>query len=325
MNSVTVNTPAKINLFLEVTGKRKDGYHNLLTLFAKIGIFDKLVLRKLSSNRSIKVWVKNNSNLKIGDQRKNIVHRAARLFFKTFKINAGVEIILTKNIPVGAGLGGGSSDAAGTLSGLCRLFRIQFRSNYPKIKKIGRMLGADVPFFLSDSTFCAGSGIGDRLSPITPPPERSRRPVGGNLWMAPEATCFGGGVKVKRNLPKIVVVFPCKGILTKKVYSKLHMPSKKSIRENVKCFNRLKNALKNGQGLSKFKNFLFNRLENPVFDNYKFVFDIKEKLSSVGMDAVLMAGSGSAIFALTENADNAKRIAQKVCGKKCRIFVTQFL
>lgn len=297
MDSITIKTPAKVNLFLEVTGKRKDGYHNLLTLFAKIGIFDKLILRKLNSIHSIKVRVKNHTNLKIDDQRKNIVYRAAYLFFKTFKINAGVEIILIKNIPVGAGLGGGSSDAAGTLSGLCKLFAVSFVSNYPKIKKISRMLGADVPFFLSDSTFCAASGIGDRLSPI----------------------------KVTRRLPWVVVVFPGKGILTKNVYSKLHIPSKKSIRKNVKCFNKLKNALKNGKGLSKFKNFLFNRLEDVVFDNYRFVLKIRKKLLSAGADAVLMSGSGSAVFALTEDSDDAKRIAKKLYGGKCRVFITQFL
>ena len=121
MESLTVTAPAKINLYLKITGRREDGYHYLATLMQKIGLADRLILQKRKTGIRIACP---DSDLPLGQE--NIAYRAAQLFFDTLAdrldIQTGVEITLNKAIPVAAGLGGGSSNAAATLCGLDRLF-----------------------------------------------------------------------------------------------------------------------------------------------------------------------------------------------------------
>ena len=149
MKSIKLKSPAKINLFLEVAGKRKDGYHDLITIFAKINIFDYIFIKKTASE-GIRVSMKNNSNLRLKKSGDNIIHKMAVRFFDEFKISPNVKIKLEKNIPVGAGLGGGSANSATVLLGLCRIYGIDLKKNRKKLSLISKSLGADVPFFLSD-------------------------------------------------------------------------------------------------------------------------------------------------------------------------------
>src|SRR5262245_33287256 len=140
--------PAKVNLFLEVTGKRKDGYHTLTTLFAKINLYDVLDMEFANGNRPTLEIVDelNTHHLSAGPD--NLVMRGAEPFSKAFRIGRGVKITLIKRIPMGAGLGGGFSDAAGTLLGLARLFQINLTAKRKKVlHRIATKLGADVPFF----------------------------------------------------------------------------------------------------------------------------------------------------------------------------------
>jgi len=152
-----VVAPAKINLSLRVLGKRKDGFHEIETLISPISLYDKIDVEK--QNR----WIDfscDDPTLSTGDD--NLVVRAAKLFLEHAKIKSGVSIKLEKKIPHGAGLGGGSSDAAATLRALNRLFETKLSLN--ELSKIGSTIGSDVPFFLFESAAICG-GRGEIVSP----------------------------------------------------------------------------------------------------------------------------------------------------------------
>ena len=147
-----VLAPAKINLSLKVRGKRNDGFHDIETLISPISLYDKIDIEK--QNR----WIDfscDDPTLSTGDD--NLVVRAAKLFLEHAKIKSGVTIKLQKKIPHGAGLGGGSSDAAATLRGLNQLFETKLSPE--ELAKLGSQIGSDVPFFLFESAaMCKGRG-----------------------------------------------------------------------------------------------------------------------------------------------------------------------
>jgi 4-diphosphocytidyl-2-C-methyl-D-erythritol kinase len=159
--------PAKVNLCLEITGRRPDGYHRLATLFAKINIYDVLDFTATTTGKIELEIAAQAGAPSISAGPDNLVRRAAEAFFKSFRIGQGVSITLTKRIPIGAGLGGGSSDAAGTLLGLAKLFDIKLDARKKAaLHRLAVKLGADVPFFLHPAPFCLATGIGDRLKPV---------------------------------------------------------------------------------------------------------------------------------------------------------------
>lgn len=150
--------PAKINLSLKVLGKRPDGFHEIETLITLISLYDKIDIEK--QNR----WIDfscDDPTLSTGDD--NLVVRAAKLFLEHAKIKGGVSIKLQKKIPHGAGLGGGSSDAAATLRGLNQLFETQLSRE--ELAKLGSKIGSDVPFFLFESA-ATSQGRGEVVEPI---------------------------------------------------------------------------------------------------------------------------------------------------------------
>lgn len=163
MNSIILKGRAKINLTLDVVGKRENGYHDLEMIMQSINLFDTIYIRKtkipgvrLKSNYS---WLPTNE--------KNIAYKAATLFFEETGISGGVAIEITKRIPVAAGLAGGSTDAAATLVGLNRLYETKLSKE--KLMEMGLKLGADVPFCIARGTMLA-EGIGEELSELSPMP-----------------------------------------------------------------------------------------------------------------------------------------------------------
>ncbi|MFA5084996.1 MAG: 4-(cytidine 5'-diphospho)-2-C-methyl-D-erythritol kinase [Candidatus Omnitrophota bacterium] len=159
MNSITVKAPAKVNLFLKVLGKRKDSYHNILTLFERISLADTIKISKIPKGIVVK-----SDMLITPDARDNLCFKAAEAVLKRGKVVSGVKIEIKKRIPIASGLGGGSSDAASTIMGINRLFKL--RLNSKTLLDIGRKLGADVPFFLLDTQFAIGRGRGDMLEVV---------------------------------------------------------------------------------------------------------------------------------------------------------------
>ena len=148
-------SPAKINLFLQVTGKRPDGYHELFSLMCCLALYDVIFLQ--FGGHGIEIDA---STSQIPLDETNIVHKAATLFFKKLQVTGGLSIRIEKSIPVAGGLGGGSSNAASTLMGLNQHYGLPFSRD--ELMSLGLELGADVPFFIFQKPAFA-SGVGEKL------------------------------------------------------------------------------------------------------------------------------------------------------------------
>ncbi|MFH1147018.1 MAG: 4-(cytidine 5'-diphospho)-2-C-methyl-D-erythritol kinase [Pseudomonadota bacterium] len=159
---ITTPAPAKINLFLRVTGTRTDGYHNIVTLFQKIALFDIITLEK--TNGGIELTCLQNT---VPADGRNIVYKAARLFEESTGIPLGVKITIDKKIPVAAGLGGGSSDAASLLKSLQEMY--EHPCDEDALLCMAAKVGADVPFFVSAYSTAIGRGKGEELEPVQIP------------------------------------------------------------------------------------------------------------------------------------------------------------
>lgn len=158
INSITLRTYAKINLSLSIIGKRNDGFHEIDTVMQSVSLSDTIRLERIQ-----KPGVSLSGGIPGLVSDKNLAYRAARSFFHNLGINGGVTITLDKQIPVAAGLAGGSSDAAAVLNGLCRMYGIE--PDNSRVFEIALSLGADVPFCLGGGTQRA-RGIGEKLSPL---------------------------------------------------------------------------------------------------------------------------------------------------------------
>ena len=293
---IRIEAPAKINLFLEVTGDRPDGYHDLATLFAKVSLADGLTLKK-TGKPGVSLRVVNKANLKPLKTGDNIVYKAAMAFFEAFKIDPSAEITLVKKIPVGAGLGGGSSDAAAALKGLCLLYGVNADKNIKKLMAAALALGSDVPFFLTRGAFSAGRGRGELLTPV----------------------------KTKGRLPVIILVYPGVPVYTGPVYKALKPVAAAEAAGNIKKLNALIKALEAGESLKDWGSLLFNRLEEPVLPRHEAVRRAKEDLIKAGVPAVLMSGSGASVFALVENRSSAGKILKILKKPNRKIFLADFL
>lgn len=278
---IKIKAPAKINLFLEVTAKRPDGYHDLETLFAKIEIFDELVFQKKEYGGFS--FAVNGDIPGSGEISDNIVYKAAMKFYQAFNVKPAADIKLNKNIPVGAGLGGGSSDAAATLLGLCKLHDIDSHTYISRLKTIAAELGSDVPFFLVNSPAAIGRGRGEVLEPI----------------------------EVNGRLPYIILVYPPKPVFTKEVYASLKLGSATEIKENLAKLKNMVKDFKNGT-FQPAEAKLFNRLEYPVLPKRPDIAEVKDRLLSLGSEAVLMSGSGSSVFGLASSQKKAEIIASRM-------------
>jgi len=163
---LTLDSPAKINLYLKVLNKRPDGYHDIETVFERIDLCDKIKLR--STRKDIVVLC---DNPQVPCDARNLVYRVAAVLKESYGVTSGVEITLNKKIPVAAGLGGASSDCASCLRGLNEFWGLNLKKE--EIFDIGSRIGADVAFFLMDTGRAIGRGKGEILEPL---------PKGGTFW-----------------------------------------------------------------------------------------------------------------------------------------------
>jgi len=299
MNSeITVFAPAKINLFLEVSGKQENGYHDLATLFAKIAIGDNIkISAQKAAQTSIELKVKGPYGDGLKADKSNLVHKATTAFLEYFDIKAKCAIRLEKNIPLASGLGGGSSDAAAVIMALCKLFNIETNAKRVKdLVKLTAKLGADIPFFLYEDTFYKGEGIGDILTPV-------RNHI---------------------TSPYIVVVYPNTHSGTKEAYQALKLNKADKILTNASNLNKLIGSIERGSPLEDWKSLLYNKLEDSVFPRIGRVSDLKGELLMLGADAALMSGSGSCVFALVKDKTKAEEIVRKVSKGDTAVFLTHF-
>jgi len=163
MNEYQIKAYAKINLALDVTGRRPDGYHLVRMVMQSIGLFDELTLRKAGSGITVTA-----DTDKLPLNQDNLIYRAAELMIEKYGIRSGVQIHLRKKIPIAAGLAGGSTDAAAVMKGIARLFDLD--APPAQLMEYGLSIGADVPYCLMGGTALA-EGIGEKLTALPPLPE----------------------------------------------------------------------------------------------------------------------------------------------------------
>jgi len=160
----SIKARAKINIVLDVVGKRKDGYHDIRTIMQTVDLFDIITVRKQAENK-ISI-VTNSSKIPVGSR--NLAYKAAKFLRDNYSINSGIKIKIDKKIPVAAGLAGGSADCAASLLGIIRLFDIDISEM--DIASAAASLGADVPFCINGGTYLA-EGIGEKLTKISSFPQ----------------------------------------------------------------------------------------------------------------------------------------------------------
>lgn len=258
-----VKAPAKINLYLEIINKRSDGYHNIESVMHTISLFDILEFSEIQENKIEFVC----DNFSLPDNKKNLVYKAAEKFKQHYKVDKGIKIKLTKNIPTGAGLGGGSSDAAATILALNKMWNINDTTE--NLELLGASLGADVPFFMTGGT-AKISGIGDVVEKIN--------------------TKFNGS---------FVLVKPDFGVSTPYAYSKVKFPL-----TNIRKIDKIIGVLEKGEfDFESAKDLFFNRFEDFIFDEYQEIKQIRKVLENFGC-ASLMSGSGATVFGLVHDKEN---------------------
>jgi 4-diphosphocytidyl-2-C-methyl-D-erythritol kinase len=258
---IELGSPAKINLFLKVTGKRPDGYHDLVSLMGCISLSDRVVLRTGAAAITVSC-----SFPGVPEDRSNLAVQAAELFYERHPASDRVAIEIEKQIPVGAGLGGGSSNAAAVLRGLNAHYGQPISVN--QLSRMGASIGADVPFFLFGRPALA-TGIGERLTAFD----------GLDRW-------------------KVVVIYPGFSIPTASVYKKLNLGL-------TKCENHLKAFSLKQNGFLPAQH-LCNDLETVVIPRYPEIAVVKKKLLENGAIGALMSGSGSSVFGMFVDSQTAR-------------------
>ncbi len=286
MKSLIFYSPAKVNLLLKVLGKRRDGFHELLTVFHRISLCDRLTLKKISVGR----FILTTSHPALRSRKNNLISKAYDLLRRHTPWKGGVAVTLEKNIPIAAGLGGGSSDAAHFLLGVNHLFNLGLSRN--TLIRLGKKLGSDIPFFLYNVNQAVGRGRGEIVKPL---------PFSGRLWF--------------------VVLKPPFGLATRKVYQK-HSLGRRLTR--ISRVDTITSAFFRG-----FKQGPASRLKlaNDLFQASSALDpEIKKMdrcLKEAGGKIRLMSGSGPAMLSIHDSKKEAERVARKLRASKpdMRVFI----
>jgi 4-diphosphocytidyl-2-C-methyl-D-erythritol kinase len=278
-----VKAPAKINLSLDVLHKRSDGYHEVKMVMTTIDLADRIELAPLPSN-TIKIV---SHNRFVPDDHRNLAYQAAKLLKEMFGVQEGVAISITKTIPVAAGLAGGSSDAAATLRGLNKLWKLGLTLD--ELAEIGAKIGSDVSFCVYGGTALA-TGRGEKIEPIPAPP---------SCW--------------------VILAKPTIGVSTAEVYRNLNVNSIQH-----PDVDGMVQAIKN-QDYGKICSLVGNVLEEVTMKMYPEVAHIKEQMKRFGADAVLMSGSGPTVFGLVQHDSRLQRIYNGLRGFCDQVFAVRLL
>lgn len=278
MNSLTLESPAKINLCLYVLGKRPDGYHELLTLFQRISLRDRVLFRKTRSGFRLQC-----RHPLVPCDSRNLIEKAWRLVQSRTGLRGGMEVILDKRIPVAGGLGGGSSNAATTLLAANRLFGL--RLSQPDLMEMGRKLGADVPFFLLETSRAIGRGRGDELQPLA------------------------GATKLS-----VLLTLFSSGISTKSVFESLSRPALGPTLTKLNCDIIMISVFLASKDLKGCSTLLRN-------DLFKAAHRMKPEIGRVlsflrnSRPASAMSGSGPTVFSLAANRVETEAAASEISRK----------
>jgi 4-diphosphocytidyl-2-C-methyl-D-erythritol kinase len=275
MGSVKVLSPAKINIGLRVLRKRPDGYHDIETIFHEVKLFDEIEV-EISDRIEFET---DSSEVPLDFE--NLCLRSARIFIESFGIHSGVRIFLKKVIPVGAGLGGGSSDAAGVLKALNILF--ETRADEDFLCELAGLIGSDVPFFIRGGTAYA-TGRGEVIE------------------------------QLQVDFPyKIVLVYPNIKISTAWAYGNLKLRDHAEKRSLKEIFIQYINSPEN------LRMEIENDFEELVFSHYPEVGKVKAKLYELGALFSLMSGSGSTVFGFFDEIRDEDEVLSAFGGY--RVFI----
>lgn len=281
MNCIELKSRAKINLSIDVLGKRKDGYHLVEMIMQTIDLYDVIKIRELSSDDII---IKSNSkDIPLDDT--NIVYKAINLLKNKFNINKGIEVFLQKNIPIAAGMAGGSSNAAAILVGLNKLWSLNLSEL--DLQELGLNLGADVPFCISGKTALA-KGIGEELTFV-------------------------------KGLPKDISILICKPeifVSTKDVYEGLDLNNIQIRPNNEKLLEYLKE-----EDVSSLAKNMVNVLEGVTSNSYIEIKDIENTMMENGALGSMMSGSGPTVFGLYKNREDALSCKKKLLRKYKQVYI----
>lgn len=277
-----VKTNAKINLSIDVVGKRNDGYHLVEMIMQSINLYDILDINEIDED---KIIIKTNS-CEVPTNDENIVYKAVKLIKDEFNIKKGVSIFIQKNIPVAGGMAGGSSNCAGVLICLNKLWNLNLDIN--KLKDLGLKLGADVPFCIEGGSMLA-SNIGEKLEKIP-------------------------------NLNQEIKILVCKPDLlvsTKEVYQSLDINNLKNKPDN----KYLINCLKNNDNKNLAKN-MKNVLENVTVNMHKEIQEIKNIMIQNNALGSIMSGSGPTVFGLFDDDDSIQKAKNILIKTYKQIYTT---
>jgi 4-diphosphocytidyl-2-C-methyl-D-erythritol kinase len=273
---------AKINLALSVLGRRTDGYHDIQTIFQSIDVWDELEFRNSSQ---LELRCEDLPGIRKED---NLVWKAATSLASILDQKHGASIILKKRIPAGSGLGGGSSNAAAALLGLCRFWDIGIPDS--DLLPLAAHLGSDVPFFLNGGT-ALGVGRGQEIHPLP------------DLPAAP-----------------IVVIFPGIHVSTAEAYRSLNLGLTSSAEDHR--IQRLCGQVREGKGCLAG---LFNDFEASILPAYPPIMEAKSFLETRGAVAAMLCGSGSSVFGFFSDEESAFAAAREATREAWRVFPAKTL
>ncbi len=282
MKQLRLNAYAKINLTLDVLGDRPDGYHDIETVLHTVELHDTIILREDGEGITLRC-----ASPAVPPETQNIVHRAAHLLRETFQIPRGIEIELTKRIPVASGLGGGSSDAAVTLLGLAQMWKL--RVDDRQLMELGSKIGSDVPFFLIGGAALA-MGRGERVRMLRPLP---------TTW--------------------VVIARPTIAITSEWAYKALDHGAVRKRPDTSGVVRALESEDARGVGQR-----LCNVFEDVVIAHHPVVGTIRERMVAHHPLGTALSGTGPALFAMAANEAAARAMAAAI-GQMAdvEVFVTR--
>lgn len=290
MDYITRKAYAKINLGLDVLRRRPDGYHEVKMIMQTVGIYDVLTFRKREGAGDFPDISISLDKEELPCDKNNLIYKAAELVMEAYNIKKGVDITLNKNIPIAAGMAGGSTDAAAVFHGLKELFELPM--SLEDMKLMGVKIGADVPYCMIGGT-ALSEGIGEILTPLKAPPEAF-----------------------------LLIAKPDIHVSTKFVYENLHADTL-SFHPDIDGMVR---ALQEGD-LKGITDRMGNVLETVTIREYPIIEEIKEEMKKGGAQNALMSGSGPTVFGIYKEKEAARRSSAKIeeLGLAREIFVTEFV
>lgn len=273
---------AKINISLDIVGKREsDGYHLLKMIMQNIDLYDEISIEKQKEDITISC----NKSYVPTDSR-NLAYKAASLFKEAYNIEDGVHIDIVKNIPVSAGLAGGSTDAAAVLKLMNKIFKVN--ASNEELMELGLKLGADIPYCINGGTALC-EGIGEKITALPPFKDKI-----------------------------LVLVKPNFGVSTKEVYKAFNLDK---VRVHPKTENLIE-AMEQ-DNLYYVANNMKNLLENVTLRKHNILIKIKEDMNRYGAVGSMMSGSGPSVFAFFDDMLKAQRCYEKMKENHREVFLTR--